>query len=62
MRGLLRSGFVKAPPRVWILSSSLSQTRGCRPTTLRVLRGHSHFDLFINGRREVELGKGLPFF
>lgn len=27
-----------------------------------LIKGHSHFNLFINGRREVELGKGLPFF
>lgn len=52
---------------------SLSQTHGYRPTTLTAeqsrdnnhnlnLKGHSHFDLFINGCREVELGEGLPFF
>lgn len=26
------------------------------------LKGHSHFNLFINGCRKIELGKGLPFF
>lgn len=27
-----------------------------------LVKGHSHFNLFINGGREVELGKRLPFF
>lgn len=27
-----------------------------------LVKGHLHFNLFINGCREVELGKGLPFF
>lgn len=30
--------------------------------SMLLVRGHSHFNLFINGRREVELGEGLPFF
>lgn len=30
----------------------------CKP----LVNDHSHFNLFINWRREVELGQGLPFF
>lgn len=30
--------------------------------SMLLVKGHSHFNLFINGCREVELGKRLPFF
>lgn len=48
--------------QIWTVSPSLSQTRGCNTALYLHLKGHSHFDLFINGCRKVELGKGLPFF
>lgn len=37
-------------------------TQDSMSTRKLLVRGHSHFNLFINGCREVELGKGLPFF